>query len=115
MVGEAFFKVFSIPAPENPFTGGDPCVRLRPKVIAPAPGPGTTITCKVRPGTRVLIVGPAADCSDVEEPSFFGATPSERRRCAIDFVADVESVTATIDGTTVDLSALLRGLAGPDD
>jgi hypothetical protein len=103
LLGAAFVKLFSVPAPENPFTGGDPCLRLRPKLVVPALAPGGTATCEVRPGTRVLIIPPDVSCSDVEEAPFFGATPAERRRCAIAGLADVESVTATIDGTTVDL------------
>ena len=52
-------------------------------VLAPAMDQGGEISCTVGRNTSILPLGLVGECSDAEEPPFFGATQRERRACAI--------------------------------
>ena len=58
-------------------------------------------TCNVSAGTMLLIPVINVECSNLEDPPFFGATPAERAECveADDFVFD--DLEVTVDGEIV--------------
>jgi hypothetical protein len=91
--------------PENPLTGnGDPCIKLAPHVLGPAFIPEGEISCTVRPGTFIFAITFTSECSDAEEPPFFGATPRARRACAIAADDGITTNEIIIDGKTYDVS-----------
>jgi hypothetical protein len=96
------------PVSDNPFAGtADPCVRLNGHVLGPVfagPDPVLTTDCMVRRNTAILAVTFTSECSDAEEPPFFGATPRERRACAIAANDGITENTVTIDGKPYDVS-----------
>src|SRR3954453_396503 len=71
---------FAQPGSDNPLLGaGDPCLKVGPgdKILAPAPAPGGTIECTVKPGTKVFMVGFTNECSTLEEDPFFADNPED--------------------------------------
>ena len=96
------------PVSDNPFTGtADPCVRLNGHVLGPViagPEPVITIDCTVRRNTAILAVTFTSECSDAEDPPFFGATQRERRACAMAANDGITENTVTIDGKTYDVN-----------
>jgi hypothetical protein len=96
------------PVTDNPFTGtADQCVRLSRHVLGPVfagPDPVLTLDCTVPRNTWILAVTFTTECSDAEEPPFFGATPRERRACAIAANQGITTNTVDIDGKTYDVS-----------
>jgi hypothetical protein len=79
---------------EEPF-----CASLGRGVVAPFSLANRELTCSVPEGTRVMNMSFANECSDVEEPPYFGGTPRERRACAVAY--DEESLLLleiTVDG-----------------
>jgi hypothetical protein len=63
------------------------CIALGPKgnVIAPiASFEDLTVSCTVKPGTPLYFFF-GSECSDVEEPPFFGADEEAQRACALAF------------------------------
>jgi hypothetical protein len=93
------------PTSSNPFTGGDPCVRLSGRVLAPfAPFGTTTLSCTVRSGTKVFVTAVSFECSTVEPPPFFGANPAELRACARRNLETYPVHELTVDGRAVRLT-----------
>jgi hypothetical protein len=99
LFGEAWAKLLSNPV--GTFSGSCMPLGHKGKVLAPEPGEDFTATCTVKPGTP-LFFWFGSECSNVEEPPFFGETAAEQRECAV--AADEFFVSATItvdDGPTV--------------
>src|SRR4051794_30463830 len=98
-LGLFFRPIMSLPASRNPVTGhGNPCVRTTSNVVAPVALPGKPMaTCTVKPGTRILVVGFSADCSDVEKAPFYGGTHRKRAACVRRFNHGIAG-RATVDG-----------------
>jgi hypothetical protein len=128
-LGKAWTTGLEIPAPENPFAGGDPCLHLDGRAVVPLapPVPGSAVTCTVAPGTKTFVMAFSTECSTAEVGTdFFGRDEAELRECARALDADMQ-VTATLDGRPIRLaeveSPLLHldlpadnifGVAGPD-
>ena len=93
------------PTPTNPLAGGDPCVKLGGGVVAPfGPSNTTSLTCIVKPGTKVFVVAQSYECSTVEGPPFFGGDEVELRRCARAADAGFTRIGVTLDGRPVHVS-----------
>ena len=96
------------PVSKSPFTGtADPCVMLNRHVLGPVfagPEPVLTMDCTVPRNTFILAVTFTSECSDAEDPPFFGATPRARRECAIAANSGITENTVTIDGKEYDVS-----------
>jgi hypothetical protein len=72
ILGEAWYRVFSLPVAENPFFGnGDPCMRMGRTggVLDPV---GDGVTCTVNRSTPILITGLTTECSNAEPPPYYG-------------------------------------------
>jgi hypothetical protein len=109
-LGALWETVLETPTPENPFTGGDPCVDLG-GVVAPFSAIGTTsLTCTVKPGTRIFVTGESTECSTVEPAPFFGANEAELRACARAADAGFAVPTIFLDGKAVPVTEVESGL-----
>ncbi len=89
---------------EDPF-----CASLGRGVVAPFSLANRELTCSVPEGTRVKDRLFTNECSDVENPPYFGRTPRERRACAVDY--DEESLILleiTVDGRNTRLDRRWR-------
>ena len=103
LLGEWWATALEIPFPENPLPGnGDPCIRLG-HVLAPAFVPDGEISCSVGKNTPILAITFTSECSDAEEPPFFGATKRERRACAIEADDGITVNQVGIDGKVYDV------------
>jgi hypothetical protein len=109
LLGDMWTTILQTPVADNPFTGGDPCVRLGANIVAPFGG-GTAFTCVVKPGTRLFVAAYSAECSTLEDPPFHGNNEAELRACARANVAGFEPVTATLDGRAIALTQLQSAL-----
>jgi hypothetical protein len=70
-------------------------------------GGSASRSCTLRAGVSVLVPLINIECSSLEPPPFFGATPAERRACAKGFADDFTDLFLTINGVPVgDLSRL---------
>jgi hypothetical protein len=97
-LGALWTSVLETPADDNPFTGGDPCVRLD-GVVAPVAPLGTeSVTCTVTTGTRIFVLGWTSECSTVEAPPYFGTDEPSLRACARAVDAGLDPPTVTVDG-----------------
>jgi hypothetical protein len=112
-LGAMWKTVLETPTPQNPFTGGGPvCVDLG-GVVAPFGAPGTeSITCTVKPGTKVFVAAWSAECSTLEGPPFFGSNEAELRKCARDVNAGIATsdVIVLLDGRRVPVTEVTSGL-----
>ena len=64
-------------------------------------------SCTLAARTSIVVPLINVECSSLEEPPFFGQTPSERRACAERFARDFTALFLTINGVAVgDLSRL---------
>jgi hypothetical protein len=108
LLGQLWTTTLEAPLPENPLAGGDPCVQLAGHVVAPFSAFLPTLTCTVKPGTRLLIAGVTVECSTAEGPPFSGTDPASLRACAI---ADsrVASLAVTVDGARLSLLSVVTG------
>jgi hypothetical protein len=96
LLGESWATEFE--SPPGAFVGG--CIPLgkNGKVVFPLTDENFTSFCTVKPGTPVFLA-PGSECSDVEDPPFFGADEAAQRACAL--AADEEffvSAVMTVDG-----------------
>jgi hypothetical protein len=94
----------TIPASENPLTGGSGanCVFQRVGNVALVVANstlGTPIHCEVPAGTMLYVEVLGAECSTLEPPPFYGGNEAELRACAQEFVP--QDIQATIDGKVV--------------
>ena len=69
----------------SPLSGGCFPLERHGKVLASEPDENFEVNCTIKPGTPVFFYF-GSDCSDVEEPPFFGADEAEQAECAT-FVA----------------------------
>lgn len=110
ILGALWETVLETPTPQNPFAGGDPCVDLG-GVVAPFAPPGTlSLTCTVKPGTKLFITAWSSECSTVEPPPFFGRNEAELRACARAADAGITRHEITLDGRPVPVSEVESGL-----
>jgi hypothetical protein len=76
------------------------CISLGPKgkVIAPIASFDLEVSCTIKPGTPLYIFF-GTECSDVEEPPFFGADAESQRECALAFnEAFFVAASLSVDG-----------------
>ena len=57
--------------------------------------------CKIKEGTSILFPIVNTECSNIEDPPFFGATEDDRRECANDFIDEASDLQVNIDGIDV--------------
>jgi hypothetical protein len=100
-LGALWEEVFETPAPDNPFTGGDPCLDLGAGVVAPFASIEPSFTCAVKPGTKLLMTAWSSECSTVESPPYFGTDEAELRECARAADAGYTSLRITVDGQPI--------------
>jgi hypothetical protein len=109
-LGVMWQQILETPTPENPYTGGDPCVDLG-GVVAPFGPPGTTsVVCTVKPGTKIFVAAWSGECSTVEEDPYFGEDESELRTCARALNDMITKVVLTLDGRPVPVTRVESGL-----
>jgi hypothetical protein len=58
-------------------------------------------SCTLTAGTSILLPLINVECSSLEDPPFFGATPNQRRVCAKKFADDFTKFVLTINGVDV--------------
>jgi hypothetical protein len=104
-LGQLWTTVLETPTPDNPFGGGDGCVVLGGKIVAPLK-PGGVDSCTVKAGTRIFVAAWTTECSTFEAN---GTTEAELRACAVDSDAGITAMV-TIDGVSVPLSSVETGL-----
>lgn len=95
LVAAAFAQFYTLPAAENPFVGGDPCVRLGKQgrvLLLTRPA-----TCTIERGDAVVDMS-GASCSDAEAPPFFAVGEEAQTRCAEQLLKDIESFLLSVDG-----------------
>ena len=92
----------SLPLDNNPATGADCSTGQVGSVwfLIGLPGP-TTINCTVPPGKTLVLPIINIECSNLEPPPFFGATPADRAACAAAITNTAVNLSATIDGVPV--------------
>ncbi len=104
LLGQWWKTVLEIPVSENPLTGSaDPCITLGRRVLAPAFTAGGEIACTVDKDTSILAITFTSECSDAEDPPFFGATPRKRAACARATADGVRINEVGIDGRIYDV------------
>jgi hypothetical protein len=109
-LGNLWTTVLETPTPNNPFGGGDGCVVLGGKIIAPLKPEGGSFTCTVKTGTRIFIAGWTTECSSFPgDHGTFGTTEAELRACAVGADAGI-TATVTINGEPVPLTSVETGL-----
>jgi len=112
-LGALWQQVIETPTPQNLFgpNGGDPCVDLGGVVAPFAPALGSpTLTCTVKPGTKVFVAAWTSECSTLEAPPFFGTNEAELRACARAVDAGITRTDVTLDGKTVPVREVESGL-----
>jgi hypothetical protein len=111
-LGGMWKRVLETPTPQNPFAGGGPlCVDLG-GVVAPFGAPGTeSITCTVKPGTKVFVAAWSAECSTLEGPPFHGDDEMSLRACARAVNAGIatKDVVVFVDGRRVPVTEVTSG------
>jgi hypothetical protein len=73
------------------------CVQVRRNVVLPLLGADSVATCTIPVGTSVLIAA-GSECSNVEEPPFYGADYPAQLRCAIAADREWTALSISIDG-----------------
>lgn len=104
LIGDWYAQNMALPASNAPFGGtADKCLDLgrHGRVANPAGGliSAAGMTCAIRQDRPVVVVMSSADCSDVEDPPFFGADEAAQRACAIENLLGVSSIDVSIDGS----------------
>jgi hypothetical protein len=107
-------KVFQTPSPDNPFLGGDPCLDLGGRLIAPFASTEPDFTCRVKTGTRVFVTAWSSECSTVEPPPYFGSNEVELRQCARDADKGYTLLTVTVDDHPVPVHEVETRLIASD-
>jgi hypothetical protein len=103
-LGALWQEVIETPTPQNLFgpNGGDPCVDLGGVVAPFAPALGSpTLTCTVKPGTKIFVAAWTSECSTLEAPPFFGGNEAQLRACARAVDAGITRTDVTLDGKPV--------------
>jgi hypothetical protein len=105
LLGQWWKTVLEVPVSKNPLTGNaDPCILLGRRVLAPAFAAGGEIACSVEPGTSIVAITFTSECSDAEDPPFYGKTPRARAVCARATADGVTNNEVGIDGVVYDVS-----------
>jgi hypothetical protein len=102
-LGSLWTTLIETPAPQNPLEGeGDPCVDLGGDIVTPIPPASThSVTCVVKPGTKIFVIVRTCECSTVEDPPFFGSNQSDLRSCVLLVDVGFTEREITVDGTPV--------------
>ena len=109
-LGGLWKQVLETPTPDNPFTGGDPCVDLG-GAVAPFGPFSPTIGCTVTQGTKVFVTAFTSECSTLEAGTpFFGGNPRELRACARAVDAGITRTDVLLDGRAVPVNEVESGL-----
>jgi hypothetical protein len=92
----------ALPISNNPALGADCSTGQVGSVwfLVGIPGPAT-INCNVPPGKTLFLPVINTECSSLEPPPFFGATPADRTACAKAIGDTGVNLSATIDGVAV--------------
>ena len=99
LLGDWWALALSTPRSKNPLGGnGNRCITLGRDVLAPAFVLGGVISCKADRYQAILPITFTSECSDVQPPPFFGATPQARRECAIAADNSIKTNQVGIDG-----------------
>ena len=100
LIADYWTAILTLPLDQNPYGGGDPCVPLSQHLIAPLvfPNPADALTCNVRPGTKVLVLGAIAECSNVEGPPFHAETYPEAIACSRAWIGHLTRHEVFVDG-----------------
>lgn len=119
-LGELWTTVLETPTPDNPFAGGDGCVVLESKIVAPL-SPDGVDSCTVKRRTSILVSAWTLECSTFEGN---GTTEDELRACAVDAgitgTITVDDVSAPVTATETELLTIhlpkdnIFGLKGSD-
>ena len=96
-LGDIWTTVLETPTPQNPFTGGDTCVVLEGKIVAPF-GPSGADSCTVKRGTKIFVTAWTTECSTFEGN---GTSEAELRQCALAADAGITLATVTVDDQPV--------------
>jgi hypothetical protein len=102
-LGDLWTTVLQTPTPDNPFTGGDPCVYLG-DTLAPF-GPNGAPSCTVARNTKIFVVGWTTECS-----TFEGTAKADLTSCADTFDQGLDTPTVTVDGQPVPVTEVDTGL-----
>jgi hypothetical protein len=100
--------MLAIPAEDNPVNtgsvfGDEKGIRF----LAGLTG-GPQIPVTIRPGTALFFPIIVVECSDLEEPPFFGADEDQQADCANAFIDGVSDLGAEIDGKPIQNLDLYR-------
>jgi hypothetical protein len=110
LLGALWESVLETPLADNPLAGGDPCVDLGGVVAPFGPSNTSSLTCTVKPGTKLFIVAQSYECSTVEGPPFFGGNEAELRACARAADSGFTRIEITLDGHPVPVTEVETGL-----
>ena len=69
-----------------------------------------TLTCTVKPGTKIFVTALTSECSTLEAPPYFGSNEAELRTCARAVDAGVTRTDVTLDGEPVPVREVESGL-----
>ena len=104
---------FSLRAPDNPtVTPSAPCTNNQSGNVWYLYGGPATVNCTVAPGTAIFLPVANTECSSLESPPFFGATPADRAACAKSWIDHLTNLSATIDGVAVQNLSAFRVQTG---
>lgn len=92
--------VFALPVDHNPIAGADCGNGQSGQVWFLVAGP-TTVNCAVPAGKALFFPIINSECSSLEAPPFFGATPADRLACAKSFIDSVTFLAAMVDGVAI--------------
>lgn len=107
-LGALWTTVLQTPAASNPFTGGDPCIQLG-HAVSPFAG-GEQVTCTVKPGTKIFVVGWSSECSTVEGTPYHGDDEASLRLCAYSVDAGLNTPAVSLDAKPVELTKVQTAL-----
>ena len=91
---------FAIPAGRHPLNGGDCGIGQVGSVWFLVAGP-SIVHCTIPSGKLLFFPVLNSECSNLEDPPFFGATQAARRACAKSIIDDATNLTATLDGKPI--------------
>jgi hypothetical protein len=92
------FWAVQLENPADAFLGGCFSLGNHGKVAVPAVDENFEASCTVKPGTPVYIA-PGSECSDVEDPPFFGEDEAAQRACVLAFDHDFfVRIDVSVDG-----------------
>jgi hypothetical protein len=108
-LGDLWTTVLQTPTPQNPFAGGDTCVVLERKIVAPF-GPSGADSCTVKRRTKIFAPAWTTECSTFEGDTCGGTNEAELRANARAADAGITTHTVTVDGQLVPVIEVETGL-----